>query len=106
MKKLDKIVNMIDEALIDARNGDNYDDSYCCAHVKYGEFAITGFCDKHCREVEIYNHKSPDRCYPNLEEWLSKNIIEYDEIEIEPPYDYWNEHGFRNEADYINWRYR
>lgn len=103
---LDKLVDRINDDLIDQRNGDYYYEEYCIGGTDYKHYSITVSCSCKDKCVEVYNNKYPDRSYTRLEEWFEKNVMDYGEIEIEPPYDYWNEHGFRDEADYINWRYK
>lgn len=103
---LDTLVDRINDDLIDQRNGDCYYDDYCCGGTDYKHYSITAWCSCNDKGVEVFNKKYPDRCYPRLEEWFEKNVMDYNEIEVEPVYDFWNEHGFASEADYINWRYK
>lgn len=56
--------------------------------------------------VEICSDK--DKEYSNVEDAVRLSIPSWDtieKIEEEKEYDEWNEHGFRDEADYMSWRY-
>lgn len=51
-----------------------------------------------------------EKDYPNIREGIEAICPCWDEVtdevkEENQPYDEWNEHGFRDEADYNNWRY-
>lgn len=45
--------------------------------------------------------------YPNVEKAVYALDTNWDnvEVELETEYDEWNEHGFRDAADYYHWRY-
>lgn len=78
----------------------------------YMEYAADDFCIIICTDncdnvnVEIYSDK--DKEYPNVEDAVRLSIPSWDTIDEkieEEQYDEWNEHGFRDEADYMSWRY-
>lgn len=59
-----------------------------------------------------HDDETNERECPNLEEYIEKNIsVDWDaaddyvreQCEIS---DVWNDHGFADEQDYINWRYK
>lgn len=59
---------------------------------------------------EAFNAKNQYKYYGNIAEWLEANLCDWSEIEKAHeddmrPYDYWDEHGFRDAADYYHWRY-
>ena len=105
MEKLDILVERINDDLVYQRNGDYYFDDHCCVGIDFKHYSITVWCSNKYKGVEIYNNKYPDRQYPRLEEWFAKNVMDYKEIDVEPPYNYWDEHGFSSETDYLRWRY-
>jgi hypothetical protein len=45
------------------------------------------------------------KSYSNLEKAIYALDANWDNVELEPEYNEWNEHGFRNAADYYHWRY-
>ncbi len=101
-----------------------YSDYYACwtAHsqVYYGDnyFSVWWYADdandaevRGLIEVdEIFNNKNQYKVCENIAQWLEENLCEWSEIEKEHeddmrPYDYWDEHGFRNAQDYYHYRY-
>lgn len=104
---MQKIVDEIDKA--HQRKREEYPDSKRVYFtVVDGSYSFDCYVDcKGNKEIVVINEKNCDRCYPNVEEYLTANTLDWDDIELEPveEYDYWNEHGFRDERDYINYRY-
>lgn len=88
---------------------DQYPDSgyvyFSCNHGVY--LFDCYFNRKGDKEIVVINEKHEDRDYPNLEEFLTANTLDWDDIEpqVEEEYDEWNEHGFRDAQDYYNYRY-
>lgn len=69
----------------------------------YRELNDAGKCDEEtvCR---IYNADSKNE----IMKLISSEIDLYEDLlkaKDEEQYDLWDDHGFANEADYVNWRY-
>ena len=56
-------------------------------------------------DIHFFTPDEDEKDLPNFEKALYDAMPNWDDIEIEPEYDEWNEHGFRNAADYYHWRY-
>lgn len=56
------------------------------------------------KDIEIYE-PATDRFYVNVADWLCEHTVSFNEIEVEEA-DEWDVHGFRDEQDYINYKYK
>lgn len=103
---LKKILEALDKELVRARNDEPYAD-----HVE-GKFefgrceVIFFFNEKHC-DVEVNRKKGTDYIYlDKVAEYCSEHCIDWADIEVDgEAYDLWDDHGFRDEADYMRYRY-
>lgn len=103
LKPLNKIIDRLNEAVKEARNGDYRDCDYLSATVKEGKVRFKVYLDDSgIAEVEIHGKKG--REYPNIEEYMAERIIHWDDIELEEEPDEWNLNGFRDEEDYYRWK--
>ena len=115
--KLKKLIEDINDRLYDSI--EEYDPStiYTCYDFPCGGYAEISLFPSPQRdniyvEANIYNDDGRCRDCPNLEQFLADHLDQYeDHMEAwrsDPdnrPYDEWNEHGFRDAADYYHWRY-
>ena len=102
--------------------GECFDSAFSGADPEYPPTSVLAdyhFNDGSFIEVEMFKHSQPDvfiyhadkgneRECPNLERYIQKSLPRWDDYleafnESCEPYDEWNEHGFRDEADF--WHY-
>ena len=103
LKPLNKIIDRLNEAVKEARNGDYRDCDYLSATIKEGKVRFKVYLDDSgIAEVEIHGKKG--REYPNIEEYFAERIVRWDDIELEEEPDEWNLNGFRDEEDYFKWK--
>lgn len=61
--------------------------------------------------IEVFNDENPCRDYNNVTDWLEEHLQRddvLDELKRQIEYateDEWEAHGFRDEADYLRYRY-
>lgn len=76
--------------------------SYATARyvINYAEFSV--WVDSSFVDVCVVSDRGFE--YPNIEKYISDRIVDYDRIEVCDE-DEWNLNGFRDEADYLNYKY-
>lgn len=103
-KILYKLIDDINERLIEERKDNPYSD-YIHIRFNVGNKIVNVAFDKRGCEVEIYNTRL-DYFLDNISMKCESRVICWEDIEVEvEETDEWNEHGFRDAADYYNWRY-
>lgn len=102
MEYLDNIVNHLNDMLSDDKQMKYPDYKYATAHGDFGDMEVEVWLDSSVAEVHILRDNG--REYPNIEQYISDRIVDYDSIEVRND-DVWNAHGFRSEADYIKYKY-
>jgi hypothetical protein len=113
MKKIDKLIEKIADKMYDAIEDAKCDDRsscYICHEFDDGssiEIESENSSYRYCYNITFYpaDEEREGREYPNLQKALDKAMPDWDDVEIEREYDEWNEHGFRDAADYYHWRY-
>lgn len=101
---LNRLLEQLNEALQQAvNNGDWFDDDTIHAYIKRGECTVSAMVTESIAYVEVCPENGHEYC--NIERWLEARINRIGDLDIEPVSDIWNEHGFRNEADYLKYRY-
>lgn len=100
------VINEIDKEF--QRTREEYPDSgYVYFTCQHGIYLFDCYYNrKGDKEIVVINGKHQDRLYPNLEEFLTANTLDWDDIELEPELSEWELNGFRDETDYINYRYK
>lgn len=106
-KFLDEIQGEIYDAIEEAKRD-------CCdhCHVSY-EFDDGSAIELYLEDSDYMNAEFfpagslENKSYPNVESAIYALDADWDNVEVEsePEYDEWQEHGFRDAADYYHWRY-
>lgn len=57
-------------------------------------------------EIASTDGEKEERDYPNVVDKIRRAVPDWEDVTVEPEpsYDEWNEHGFRDAADYYRWR--
>lgn len=100
--RLKNIINKLNKEITNERNL-NPEGRELSTSISYGIYDVEVEMDWDGNTKVVVINSEYERDYPNIEGYLSENIILWDEIEIEE-YDEWDDHGFKNEADF--WKYR
>lgn len=83
--------------------------AYYIYESKYTDLEVSFFRDGKEPEIRIVNTEYNQRTYPNLKQAVMDSIPNWGDMEKELAkecyYDEWDEHGFRDAADYNRWRY-
>lgn len=75
----------------------------CNGSFKFGNHRISFFMGSKYKDIEVVN-VTKNTILINVETWLEENSLDYNDIETEHS-DIWDAHGFKDEADYIRYRY-
>jgi hypothetical protein len=102
MKALDNIVNILNDMLKEDKKEKYPYHSYATARyvINYAEFSV--WVDSSFVDVCVVSDRGFE--YPNIEKYISDRIVDYDSIEVCDE-DEWNLNGFRDESDYLNYKY-
>lgn len=102
---INNIINRLNEKLERERNNSPYETHVTCS-LRIGNYTFDCYMDdKNTKEVNVFNDKNYDREYPNVSEFLSKSILDWEDLEADPEESEWEHNGFRNECDYLRWRF-
>ena len=108
MGRLEKIIDRLNEALYENRNdGSNEEDIYSAyATIRVGRKTIyMSVSDKYGDVCEIIDDIYTGRTYENIESYLYAYITPFSEIKKNPKEDIWQRNGFRDENDFINYKF-
>ena len=101
-KILNKLIDKLDRKLSEERR-DKPNDTTLSGRFMFGRHIVRYvFTSKGC-EIEIYN-PILDIFLDRVSFYCEPRVMDWNNVEIEDADD-WNEHGFRDEADYINYKY-
>jgi hypothetical protein len=106
-KFLDEIQKKIYDAIEEAKR-DCCDHTYVSYEFDDGSAIELSLEDSDYMNAECFPAGSLEKkSYPNVESAIYALDANWDNVEVEsePEYDEWNEHGFRDAADYYHWRY-
>ena len=102
MKRLDYIVAQLNDMLRDDKKEKYPYHKYATARYPSEGFVITVWLDSDY--VEVCVTSDTGREYPNIEEYIAYRIVDYDSIEVCDDSE-WEINGFRDESDYLNYKY-
>jgi hypothetical protein len=102
MKKLDYIVAQLNEMLKDDKRDKFPYHFYATARYNYSDIEISVWLES--RTVEVCITRDSGREYPNIEGYIADRIVDYDSIDIYEESE-WEINGFRDEADFMNYKY-
>ena len=104
--RLKNIIKEINDRLVEERKNDTLDWNNVTISYSYKKYEF--FVKVH-HDNDVYISVTSDdygRSYPNIENYLYDHIFSWQEIlEKADKNDEWDEHGFSDESDYINWKY-
>lgn len=102
MKQLGNLLEKLESKLIEARESDPCSRK-CSGRFTFGNCIVTFYATSQDKGIEIWN-SNKDTYLDNIARWLEKNSLDFDDIEVEDE-DMWDSHGFRDESDYLNYKY-
>lgn len=102
-KILNKLIDKLDRKLGEQKR-DNPNDTTLAGRFTFGRHIVRYvFKPKSC-EIEIYN-PILDTFLDNESFYCEERVSRWDDVDTNHS-DEWDEHGFRDEADYIKWKYK
>lgn len=106
MKKiLDILVDKFDRKLTQERQAHPYDESVGGWFMFGKAYKVEYYVNKDTCEV-IVSNVPKDTYLENVSLYCESHCLDWDDIDIDlEVYDFWNDHGFANEADYMRYRY-
>ena len=110
MEAIDKLIGTIYDKMCEAIKEAKCDDSNTAYIELYMEDNSRIEIESECSDYyDVHFFSAPDdeeeKYLPNLLDAINKKLPDWDDVEVEGEYDEWNEHGFRDAADYYHWRY-
>lgn len=100
---IQKLVAKLDRKLTEARQ-DNPSEEHLSGRFTFGRVIVTySFSRRRGCEIELYN-PILETFLDNVSCYCEKRVIGWDNVEIEETDD-WNDHGFRDAADYLRYKY-
>lgn len=102
MEILDNLLEKFESRLIEARESDP-NDRKCSGKFTFDNCIVSFYASSGEKDIEIWN-PAKDTYLDNIAQWVAKNSLDFDDIEVENE-DSWDSHGFRDSADYYNFRY-
>ena len=104
MEILKQLLSKLDRHLTQERQNNPHDTNasgwFMFGYHKVHFFLAKGGCD-----VEVLNVPN-DRFLENVADYLSTHCLDWEDIDVDlESYDFWDDHGFRDEADYLRYRY-
>lgn len=110
MKAIDKLIKEIADKMYKAIQEAKYEDNnkvYIDCWFEDGSWIEISSENNDYYDIHFYpaNDEEDEKNLPNFEKALYDAMPNWDDVEIEPEYDEWNEHRFRDAADYYKWRY-
>ena len=104
MGKIKELLKKLDRHLTQERQSHPHDAS-ASGWLMFGHHKVHFFFSKCGCDVEVFNI-TKDRLLENVANYCSKHCLDWEDIDVDLEVsDFWNEHGFANEADYIRYRY-
>lgn len=110
MKAIDKLIQEIADKMEEAIQEAKYEEERECCIEHYlndGSWIEIASENNDYYDIHFYpaDDEKDEKTLPNLAEAIYDAMPDWDDIEVEYEYDEWNEHGFRDAADYYHWRY-
>lgn len=102
MKILQSIISKLDESMKEAKRS-NPDERSISDSFNFGNYVISFYLTKDLKEVQV-DHKSKDIYLENVEAYLTRNVLNFDDIEVSES-SVWDCNGFRDESDYVKYKY-
>lgn len=100
---IDKLLTVLDMHIVETVQNAPHEYSVC-GRFRFGRHEVSFVIDREECDIEVYDTEL-DIILENVSIFLENYCIRWQDIDIESS-DEWNDHGFRDEADYYNWRYR
>ena len=101
MERLKNFIDTIDKEIVNERNGRPLEDTLAFTFM-YGSKQVFVVYEKKRCEIEILCRKTG--CFlDNVSLYAEGRVIEWKDIEV---YSEWDANGFRNEDDFITYKYR
>lgn len=103
---LKSLLDSLDERLVEARNNEPYSD-HVRGKFNFGQHEVLFFFDEKECFVEVNRKVGVDYVYlDNVADYLSEHCFDWEDIDVDKEVsDFWGDHGFSDEADYIRYRY-
>lgn len=105
MEILNQLIDKIDRKLTEERQNNPHERSIG-GWFMFGVYKVNFYVSKETCEI-IVSNATKNTYLENVSLYCEQHCVDWDDIDIDlEVYDFWDDHGFRNEADYINYRYR
>ena len=103
-EKLNNLIEKLERKIREERMA-NPHDMKVSGRFMFGRCNITFFYDREGCEIDIYNLVK-DTLLDNIAEYCSKRVTPWIYMNVEDDSsDEWNDHGFRDEADYLRYKF-
>lgn len=99
---ISKLVELLESKLVEARNDNPYEISISGLFMFGRHIVRYAFKPRGC-EIEIYNPVL-DTFLDRVSIYAEKCVISWHQVEVKSE-TIWEQNGFRDEADYLNWKY-
>lgn len=103
MEFIKTVIAMLNDKLHDERTT-NPDASSVSIILTLGKRVVEAYITEEEVQVNIINPQHYMRFYENVCQYIEDHMNDWEDVEVKP-YDMWDDHGFRNEADYLRYRY-
>ena len=103
MKTIDRLLKRIDNVLESERKLNPREKSFS-GSFNFGHYNVRYVFRPSGIELEIYNCKK-ETFLDNVASLLERKCLDWQDIDVDESYNEWDEHGFRDESDYLNYRY-
>ena len=104
MKYIDSLISQLNIQLADSKKDLFPYRNYASTTMEEGNYTIEVWIDSTTVEVIVANKYNFFREYPNIENYITERIHDYDSIDVKDE-DIWNCNGFSSEYDYNKWKY-
>ena len=107
MGRLEKIIDRLNEALYENRNKGEEEEIYSAyTTIRVGRKTIYMSVSDRVGDVcEIIDDEYTGRSYENIENFLYAHITPFNEIKKDPEETIWQRNGFKDERDFIHYKY-
>lgn len=102
MKALKTLLDKFERELTQARMSD-IGSLWCRGKFTIGNYIVSFHVGEKDKTVEIWNPVR-DTYLDNISQWLERNCPDLDDVDVERS-SIWDLNGFRDEADYLNYKF-
>ena len=106
--RLETIIDRLNEKLYENRNDGDEEDIYSAyTTIRIGRKSIyISVSDRYGDVCEVIDDQYTERFYDNLEKYISEHVTPFSEIKKDPIETEWERHGFKDEKDFVHYKYK